>query len=338
MFWVVFALGFGLLAAQPIIRSAYAASQFTLYFALALLALSLALIWGYAGILSFGQTIFFGMAGYVYAIVSLNLEGAVGATIALPVALLSATASAFVLGYFMFYGDVRDVYVAIMTLVVTLVIGTFLSQTAGSGWEVGSVALGGFNGIPGISNFTLGVEGAAITLSGAAFYWTVLAVLLAVYVGLRLLVNSRYGYALIAVREDEDRTEMLGYNVRKTKLAVFTLSGAIAGLGGVFYVTWGNYINPGPFTLLWATLPVVWVTFGGRESLLGPIVGAITIEWIRNYLSINHPTFAIPFVGAILLVSILLLPSGLLPSIEQAVGWSKQHLPTVREPQEGAPE
>lgn len=338
LFWAFFAAGAVLLFAQPMLRGAFAASQFTLYLALALVALSLALIWGYAGILSFGQTVFFGLAGYTYAIVSLNLEGPLGATIALPVALLVSTASAFVLGYFMFYGDVRDTYVAIMTLVVTLVIGTFLAQTAGSGWTIGSVALGGFNGIPGVENFTLGVEGLAMSFTGSAFYWLVLVVLLVTYLGLRVLVNSRYGYALVAVREDEDRTEMLGYDVRRTKLAVFTLSGALAGLGGVFYVTWNNYVNPEPFTILWATLPVVWVTFGGRKSLLGPIVGAIAVEWIRKFLSINAPEFAIPFVGAILLISILLLPSGLLPSVERLVAWSKQRAPTVREPQEGTPE
>ena len=341
-FWAVFALGAVALFAQPITRGAFAASQFTVYLALALVALSLALIWGYAGILSFGQTVFFGLAAYTYALISLNMEGALGATIALPASLLVATVSAFLLGYFMFYGDVRDVYVAIMTLVVTLVFGTFLAQTAGSEWTVGDVALGGFNGIPGVPDFTLGVGGTAFTFSGAMFYWLVLTVLLAVYLGLRMLVNSRYGYALIAVREDEDRTEMLGYDVRRTKLAVFTFSGFLAGLGGVFYVTWNNYVNPEPFTLLWATLPVVWVTLGGRKSLLGPVAGTIFVEWLRKFLSINAPELAIPFVGATLLVSILLLPQGVLPGIETAYHWLRDTLTdgstVADDPQEGTPE
>ncbi|MFB6173687.1 MAG: urea ABC transporter permease, partial [Halobacteriales archaeon] len=287
VFWAAFAVGMVLLAAQPIVRGAYAASQFTLFLAYGLLALSLAIIWGYTGILSFGQVTFFGVAGYTYALVSLNVGGALGATVALPAALVAATLSALLLGYFMFYGEVRNVYVAIMTLVVTLVLHTFMGQTAGSEWTVGSVALGGFNGIPGIRNFTLGLGEASISLSGGAFYWFVLAVLALAYLGSRVLVNGRVGYAMIAVREDEDRTEMLGYDVRRVKLGVFTLSGMLAGLSGVFYVTWGNYISPGVFSLTFATIPVVWVSFGGRKSLLGAVIGTVVIEWVRKWFSIN---------------------------------------------------
>lgn len=324
-FWAVFAAGTLLLVAQPIVRGAYAASQFTLFLAYGLLALSLSLIWGYTGILSFGQVAFFGIAGYTYALVSLNLGGALGATVALPVAVGVATLSAFVLGYFMFYGDVRDVYVAIMTLVVTLVIHTFMGQTAGSEWTVGSVALGGFNGVPGIENFTLGVGATSVSLSGAGFYWFVLAVLLVAYLGSRALVNGRLGYAMVAVREDEDRTEMLGYDVKRIKLGVFTLSGSLAGLSGVFYVTWGNYVSPGVFSLTFATIPVVWVSFGGRESLLGAVVGTVLIEWARKWFSINAAEFAIVFVGAILLVSVLLLPRGIVPGIAAVYAFVRRH-------------
>jgi branched-chain amino acid transport system permease protein len=326
-FWLAFALGTALLVAQPLVRGAYAASQFTLFLTFGLLALSLSLIWGYAGILSFGQVAFFGVAGYTHALVSLNLGGPLGATLALPAAVAAATLSALALGYFMFYGDVRDVYVAIMTLVVTLVIHTFMGQTAGSGWTIGSVALGGFNGIPGIADFTLGVEGASVSLSGAGFYWFVLATLVAVYLGLRALANGRLGYALVAVREDEDRTEMLGYDVRRLKLGAFTLSGALAGLSGVFYVTWGNYVSPGVFSLTFATIPVVWVSFGGRESLLGAVVGTVVIEWVRKWLSINASEFAIVFVGAILLVSILLLPRGVVPALRDGYVHFDRHGP-----------
>ncbi|MFB6157259.1 MAG: urea ABC transporter permease [Haloferacaceae archaeon] len=327
VFWGLFGVATLLLVAQPLLRSAYAASQFTLFLAYGLLALSLSIIWGYTGILSFGQVAFFGFAGYTYALVSLNLGGATGSTVALVAALAASTLSAALLGYFMFYGQVRDVYVAIMTLVVTLVVHTFLGQTAGSEWTVGSVALGGFNGIPGIRDFTLGVGGASVVLSGAGFYWLVLAVLLAAYLGARVLVNGRYGFAMVAVREDEDRTEMLGYDVRRVKLAVFTLSGTLAGLSGVFYVTWGNYVSPGVFSLTFATIPVVWVSFGGRKSLLGAVVGTVVIEWVRKWFSINASEFAIVFVGAILLVSILFLPGGVIPGLRDGYVFLARHGP-----------
>lgn len=319
VFWWGFAVVLLVLVAQPFFRGTYAVNQFTLYLSYGLLGLSLTLIWGYAGILSFGQVAFFGIAGYTYAIVSLNLETtydpALAGTIALGTAILTATAAAFVLGYFMFYGDVRDVYVAIMTLVVTLVLNTFLDQTAGAGWTIGSVPLGGFNGIPGIGDFILGGGGLRISLTDIRFYWFVLGVTVAIYLGLRVVLNGRIGYALVAIREDEDRAEMLGYNVRRLKLGVFTAAGALAGLGGVFYVTWTNYVSPRLFTLAFATIPIVWVSFGGRKSLAGALVGTISIEWVRQWFSINAAEYAIVFVGVVLLASILLMPRGVVPGV-----------------------
>jgi urea transport system permease protein len=314
-FWRTFLVAVVLFASLPVLLGTYAANQFALFMAYGLLALSLTIVWGYAGILSFGQIAFLGIAGYTYALVSLNVEGALGATVAIPAAVLAATLSAFVLGYFMFYGDVRDVYVAIMTLVVTLVIGTFLGRTAGEGWTIGSVPLGGANGIPGLPDLTVGLGETALVFSGLLYYGLTLVVVLVTYLGLRILVNGRVGYALVAIREDEDRAEMLGYDVRKIKLLVFTFSGALAGVAGVFYVAYFNIVNPEPFTLLWATYPVLWVTFGGRESLTGALVGAISIEWLRLTLSRTVPEFAIVFVGIVLLASILLMPRGIVPAI-----------------------
>ena len=106
-FWLAFAVGMVGMIAYPLVRGSYAAGQTSLFLVYGLLALSLSLIWGYTGILSFGQVAFFGIAGYTYAIVSLNLGGAFGQTVALPVAVGVATLAAFVLGYFMFYGGVR---------------------------------------------------------------------------------------------------------------------------------------------------------------------------------------------------------------------------------------
>ncbi|ERG95786.1 urea ABC transporter, permease protein UrtC [Haloquadratum walsbyi] len=325
VFWAAFAVGLLILIAQPIVRGSYAAGQFSLFLAYGLLGLSLSLIWGYAGILSFGQVAFFGIAGYTYAVVSLNLGGAIGPTVALPIAIAVATVSAFILGYFMFYGGVRNVYVAILTLVVTLVLETFMAQTAGAQWSIGSVKLGGFNGIPGVQNFTLGVGESSFTLSGSRFYWFVLGVLLFAYLGSRVLVNSKYGYSLVAIREDEERTAMLGYNVKKVKLAVFTFAGALAGLSGIFYANWGNYVDPSVFSLTFATIPIVWVTLGGRESLLGAIVGTVIIEWLRKWFSINASEFAIVFVGLILMVTILFIPRGILPGIKNMYVFLSTH-------------
>ncbi|MEM4781597.1 MAG: urea ABC transporter permease [Halalkalicoccus sp.] len=310
-FWTGFGLATLALALYPLVASTYAVANASLFLLYGILALSLCVIWGYCGILSFGQVAFFGVGGYVFGIVGINLSTTIGATLGLLAGVGVATLFAFVLGYFMFYGGVRDVYVTIMTLVVALVIHTFMGQTAGSEWAIGEAALGGFDGMTGIPD--LAIEG--VVLVETAFYYAVLLALFCTYLGLRALVNSDFGRAMVAVREDEERTELLGYDTKRIKLLVFTLGGALAGLSGVLYASWGNYMNPAVFGIVFAALPVVWVSVGGRDSLLGAIGATYAVQWLSQQLSITGSEYALVVVGALLLVTILWLPEGVAPAI-----------------------
>lgn len=309
-FWVGFAVAVAVLFAYPVLFGSYQASRFSLFLVYAFLGLSLSVVWGYTGVLSFGQVVFFGVAGYTFGVVSVNFATPLGITGAFLVGIGGGALVAAIMGYFMFYGGVRDVYVTIITLVATLVLHTFMAQTAGAEWTIGTAALGGFNGMPTIPNLAFGVGGAAFTFDSLSFYYLVLVLLLVTYLGLRVLVNSDYGRVMVAVREDEDRTRMFGYKVRRVKLAVFTLGGALAGLSGVLYASWGNYMSPGVFELTFASLPVIWVSVGGRKSLLGAVVATIGIEFFRNSLG---GELAFIIVGALLLAFILGLPGGIVP-------------------------
>ena len=320
-FWIGFAVAAVLMLGFPVYMLESAVTNMSQFLALGLLALSLAVVWGYTGILSFGQVAFFGVAGYTYGIIGINFNTPVGTMAGLLVAVGLAALFAFVLGYFMFYGGVSDVYVTIMTLVVVLVLKTFLDQTAGDEWTIGEAALGGFNGMPGIPNLAFGVGETALVLEGPALFYAALLALLATYLGLRALVNSDYGRVMVAIREDPERTEMLGYNVKRIKLAVFTFGGALAGLSGVFYVTWFNYMNPSELSLTAASLPVIWVAVGGRKTLLGPIVATVVIERLGLALSVNVGDWAFVINGLLLLVIILLLPEGLVPGLRDAADW-----------------
>ena len=315
-FWVGFAVVVALLLAYPAIRGSYQASRLALFLVYAFLGLSLSIVWGYAGVLSFGQVVFFGVAGYAFGVVSVNVATPLGITSAFLGGILVGAVTAAVLGYFMFYGGVRDVYVTIITLVSTLVMYTFMAQTAGSEWTIGTAALGGFNGMPTIPTLAFGVGDAAVTVDGVAFYYLVVALLVATYLGLRALANSDYGRVMVAVREDEDRTRMFGYDVERVKLTVFTLGGALAGLSGVLYASWGNYVSPQVFELAFASLPVIWVSVGGRKTLLGAVVATVGIEVVRNSLA---GQWAFVVVGALLLAFILALPGGLVPWIHSKV-------------------
>ncbi|WP_436927931.1 ABC transporter permease subunit [Halosimplex amylolyticum] len=318
-FWAGFAVAVLALAALPAFASG---AQFSLFLVLALLGLSLSAVWGYSGVLSFGQVVFFGVGGYTFGVVSINFPDPTGITVAAVVGVALGAVVAALLGYFMFYGGVRDVYVTIITLVATMVMHTFMAQTAGSEWTIGEAPLGGFNGMPGIPLLELGISGVAsfqfvfneLSFLGLfafdPFYYLALAVLVATYLGLRALVNSDFGRVMVAVREDQDRTQMFGYDVERVKLLTFTLGGALAALSGVLYAARNVYIDPQVFALWFATLPVIWVSVGGRKSLLGAVIATIGIEYFR--LSIEGE-MALVVLGALLLVFILALPGGIVP-------------------------
>ncbi len=310
-FWVLFVVGVVGVFAYPMATGSYRAGQASLYLLYGFLALSLCFIWGYCGVLSFGQVAFFGLAGYTFGVVTLNFGA--GATVPAALAgVVIATVVAAVLGYFMFYGGIRDVYVAIVTLAFTLVLYTFMAQTAGSEWAIGDARLGGFNGMPGIPNITVG----GTALSGETFYYLVAVLLLVTYLGMRVLVNSRYGRVMVAVREDEDRAEMLGYNTKFVKFAVFTFGGLLAGISGMLYASWGNFIDPSVFALSFAALPIVWVSIGGRESLIGAIGATFFIERLSQELAATGSEWALVVIGALLLGVILLMPKGFVPMID----------------------
>lgn len=331
LFWVAFTIAMLGLAAYPFSPTT---SQFdilttTQYFSLAFLALSLSIVWGYTGVLSFGQVAFFGIAAYTFGVIGINFSSATGVTAAFFGAVVVGAVFAALLGYFMFYGGVRDVYVTIITLVVAMVLNTFMAQTAGSEWAVGEAALGGFNGMTNIPDLTLGIGESALVFDGsgvlgqAELYYALLVLLVATYLGLRVLVNSQFGMTMVAVREDEDRTATFGYNVPFVKLVSFTIGGALAAAGGVFYAAWGNFIDPTVFGILFAALPVVWVSVGGRESLIGAIGATLAIERMRTGLTDGvgplGPEWAFVIVGGLLMVVILVMPGGIVPLIDRVI-------------------
>ena len=333
-FWIGFVVAVVGLLVYPLVGNV---EQLGVFFVVAILALSLSLVWGYSGVLSFGQVVFFGLGGYTFGVASINFATPAGITGSVVLGVVFGGLGAALLGYFMFYGGVRDVYVTIITLVATMVMYTFMAQTAGAEWTIGEAALGGFNGMPAIPLLELGIGGVSFqfvfnelpvfvpgigTVELDPFYYLALVTMLATYLGLRVLVNSDYGRVMVAIREDEDRTEMFGYNTTKVKFTVFTLGGAIAGLSGVLFAARNVYIDPSVFSLLRATLPVIWVSVGGRKSLLGAVVATVGVEYLRISLG---GEFALIALGGILVVTILVLPNGLVPWIHQRyVAWRRQ--------------
>ncbi len=282
-----------------------------------LVALSLDFVWGRAGIFSFGQTAFFGVAAYAYGVIGINLSPTTGETIsALIGAVVVASAMAAALGYFMFYGKVGDVYVAIITLAVTLVLLQVMTSTAGPQYHIGKAQLGGYNGMTNIPSMEFGYPGhPGDQMSQPDTYNFVVLLAGLAFLVVRVLLRSGFGRVITAIRENELRTELLGYDVRRAKVIVFAVGGAVAGLAGGAYAGWGNFMNPAPFSLPAAALIVIYVLVGGKGTLVGAFIGAVAVEWLSTVLGGILPSSTTLVVGAILIVVVLLVPGGLTPLI-----------------------
>ncbi|MBS4206523.1 branched-chain amino acid ABC transporter permease [Bacillus sp. FJAT-50079] len=291
----------------PIIASGYSVLNMTYFLTMIFLSLSLAFIWGFTGIFSFGQTAFFGIGGYSYALITLNMNTTSFNIFALILAILIAGLVAWVLGWFMFYGGVNDVFVGLVTLCVTLVLSTFLAQSAGSQWKVFNVPLGGDNGINNIPPISLGVE-----LIGNPLYYFILVLLIIIYLTLRKLLNSKMGYSMLAIRENRERSKLFGYNIPLLQTLVFSIGGILAGLSGVLYATWGGYMAPSTMSISAAALPVVLVAAAGRKNLTAVMLFTIIYYLFSQYLSVSGSEYALVILGFTLVVVILLVPQGVI--------------------------
>jgi ABC-type branched-subunit amino acid transport system permease subunit len=318
---LVGAIGLALLFLTPRFAELDVVLELTVYMIMAILALSLALIWGYGGILCFGQSAFFGLGAYTYAIAVINMGES---TIPLLMAIAIPAAFAALLGYFIFYGRISDVYLGVITLTVTLILFNSVNSTAGPEFHIGSAKLGGFNGIPGIPPLNVpGQKNWAIDLEGMFYLST--AALLATYFGLRLLLASRFGRVIVGIRENERRAELLGYDPRAYKLATFAIGAALAGFAGCLFANWGSFVSPTIFGLAQSAQIIIWVIVGGRGTLIGPIIGCVGIQWLGAALGANQPSGGsswaallsnAPLVlGAVLIAFVLLIPKGIIPTL-----------------------
>jgi branched-chain amino acid transport system permease protein len=278
-------------------------------------AIGLAAMWGQAGILSFGQTAFFGLAGYAYGVVTLNAEESSLATwggMLLGLALCALLA--WLVGYMIFYGKIKGVFVGIVTLSITLVLETFMAQTAGPKWAIGLARLNGYNGMSGMPPLSVSWGGDQFTLEGNRFYYVVLALLALTFALVRMMLRSPFGLSLAAIRENPERAEMLGIDIRKYQLMIFVAGCVMGGLSGSLYTIWGSYITPASMGLTAAAMPVIWVATSGRRSIGAVTLGTAALVWLSQWLAVYGSQYALILMGAILLFVILVAPEGLLPS------------------------
>ena len=300
-----------LLLGLPWIVSLATLVSFNVFVIFGILALSMALVWGSAGIFSFGQSVFFGIGAYGYAVGALNMGES---TLPIVLAVAASAASAAVLGYFMFFGRIGDLYLAVITLTVSLLLYQFINSGMGGQLTIGDVQLGGYNGIPGVPPLNVpGDAGAQLGLVG--MYLVSAVALIVLYLGARALVASPFGQTVVAIRENEMRAELVGFDSRAYKLGVFVVGAAIAGFGGVLFAAWGGLVSPDVFSLAFGGQIIIWTLAGGVGVLAGPIVGCFLIQWLTTWLGTKQITDTNIVLGVIFILFVLFIPSGILPAV-----------------------
>jgi ABC-type branched-subunit amino acid transport system permease subunit len=323
--WILFLIGASaVISLFPQFFELFSVINATIYASMGILTLSLALIWGYCGIISFGQTAFFGLGGYTYAVAAINFGDSTPAVV---LGLVVPTLFAALLGYFMFWGRVTDVYLGVITLTVSLILYKLFNATAGDAYHIGRAALGGFNGIRGLPGSKFPGSSATplinlpwdpdTTLEVEDIWYVAASLLCASYMFVRWLLSTNLGHLMVAIRENEQRTELLGYDVRRVKLVAFIIGGAMAGAAGILFANC-VFVSPTMFSLLYTAQVIVWVIIGGLGTLVGPVFACFLLQGVTAELGrLNwlNPNFVL---GVILIASVLLMPSGILPTLQRA--------------------
>ncbi|UWU93009.1 branched-chain amino acid ABC transporter permease [Bradyrhizobium sp. CB1015] len=295
--------GIVLLAAllAPLVLQDYLTVFATRVVILALFALSFDLVWGYAGIMSFGQALFFGSAGYGVALLARDLD-ITNIFLVLPAGTLIGLTFALLLGGFLLLGRHPSsvIFVSLGTLT-----GSYAADRLARGWYY----LGGQNGIPSIAPMSLGSYDFT---EGPAFYYLVLGILVVVYLLCRFLVRSQFGLALAGLRENEQRIAFFGYKAQHLKAIIFTIGGAVAGLAGSLYAFHEGFVWPNMVGVVVSTQVVLYVLFGGSGTLIGAVIGAVIVEGVSFWLSDNYRDIWPIILGLLLLLVILFRPLGLI--------------------------
>jgi branched-chain amino acid transport system permease protein len=270
---------------------------------LAILAISFDLCWGYSGIMSFGQALFFGVPAYVIALVGRDLEFShVWGT--LPLAMLVGLVLAAVFALFLLMGKKTPtpIFIALGTLT-----GAYAAERLVSGWQY----VGAGNGL---SSIKLLQAGSYEFVEGIEFYFLAFACLLAVYLASRFLTRSQLGLVLAGVRQNEQRLAFFGYRVQFYKAIVFAFAGMIAGLAGALYSYHQGFIGPGNMGPALSTMAVIYCLFGGAGTLIGPVIGTAAIETLSYVLADIDlvKRFWPVILGLVLLLVVTFQPGGLL--------------------------
>ncbi len=336
--------------------SNYRLNLFGKFLCYAIVALGIDLIWGFTGVLSLGQGVYFALGGYamgMYLMLAIAGEGVYGSELpdfmvflgweklpwywppfryfwwtALAVVFVPGGAAAL-FGFLAFRSRIRGVYFAIITQALTFALALLFFRN--------SIGLGGNNGLTDFKRL-LGLSLSEPSTMRGLYMATVVA-LGAAYLLCRWLTMSKFGRVLVAIRDNEARVRFSGYSASRYKLCAFTISGMLAGVAGALYVPQVGIINPSELQILPSIEMAVWVAVGGRGTLVGAVLGAFSVSWFKSLLT-GSTTYAVMwpyFLGGLFVVVVMLLPDGLVSLPRRLAALRRRVLPSATPVSESAP-
>jgi urea transport system permease protein len=319
------------------------------YLCYALLAISVDLLWGYTGLLSLGQALFFSLGGYMIGMHLMRMIGDLGQyhkpipdflvflgwtelptfwrpfasfPFALLMVLLLPGLLSWIFGYLAFRSRIKGVYFSILTQALTYGAALMFFRN--------DLLMGGNNGFTDFK-FVLGFDIREPATQRGLFVVTA-ATLLGVYLLCRCLNGTKFGLVQQAVRDGENRALFSGYATAHFKLFVFIVSALIAAIGGALYVPQVGIINPSEMTPDKSLEAVVWVAVGGRGTLLGPVIGAIGVNALKSWATRAIPDLWILLMGGLFIIVVLFLPGGIVSIPGIVRGWFRKKSPTSAAP------
>jgi urea transport system permease protein len=351
----------------PLLNAAGVVSHFTLntwgkYLCYALLAISVDLLWGYTGLLSLGQALFFSLGGYMIGMYLMLMIGDLGVYarsgqnpnllpdfmvflghtelpafwrpfysfgFAILMVLLGPGLLAYLFGFLAFRSRIKGVYFSILTQALTYGAALMFFRN--------DLMMGGNNGFTDF-RFIAGADLRSPEVKRTLYIFTAVALCL-VYLGCKWLTTTKFGLVQRAVRDSETRVLFSGYAAANYKLFVFVLSAIIASVGGALFVPQVGIINPSEMTPERSLEAVVWVAVGGRGTLIGPIIGAIGINALKSWATRAYPDLWLIILGSLFVLVVLFMPKGIvgLPGQLQAA-WRRLRRPAPdADPVDGPP-
>ena len=326
--------------------SAWHVSNFTItlygkYLCYAMLAISVDLLWGYTGLLSLGQALFFTLGGYMMGMYLMRMIGDLGQyhkpipdflvflgwntlpafwkpfssfAFALLMAIVLPGTLAAIFGFLAFRSRIKGVYFSILTQALTYAACLLFFRN--------SLLLGGNNGFTDFK-FVLGFD-VREPATQRGLYIATGIMLLAVYLVCQWLTKTKFGKVQRAIRDSENRVMFSGYSTANFKLFIFVFAAVIASLAGVLYVPQVGIINPSEMAPDKSLEAVVWVAVGGRGTLIGPIIGAFTVNALKSWATRAYPDLWLIFLGTTFILVTIFMPKGIvgLPAQLRAI-WQK---------------